>query len=504
MISTADSNTQALLVFPHQLFEHHPLLEHEAPFFIIEEPLFFSQYKFHKHKLVYHRSSMKFYADFLSKKGCKVNYISFHEKTADVRHLIPYLKRLGFSKIHTLHTEDNYLQRRLKQTAQKENISLETTSSLLFLNTQSELLSFFKADKKKFFHTSFYIEQRQKHRLLLNQSNGPLGGKWSFDADNRKKYPKAKTPPTIPKVASDSYFKEAVGYISHHFMNNPGDLPTHPLYPHTHQTAKHWLKAFLDQRFKDFGIYEDAIVQDEHFLNHSVLSPMLNNGIITPQDVIDECITYVDRVPLNSLEGFVRQITGWREFIRGIYQIKGSQERTTNFFGYYRKIPASFYTGQTGIIPLDDVIRKVNKTAYAHHIERLMVLGNFMLLCEFDPDEVYRWFMELFIDAYDWVMVPNVYGMSQFADGGLMATKPYISSSNYIKKMSNYPNGKWQGIWDALYWRFIDQNRSIFAKNIRMKFMISLLDKMPDEKKSNHFNVANNFLESLDFQNKDS
>ena len=150
-------------------------------------------------------------------------------------------------------------------------------------------------------------------------------------------------------------------------------------------------------------------------------------------------------------------------------------------------------------MPVDDVIKKVNKTAYAHHIERLMVMGNFMLLCEFHPDEVYRWFMELFIDAYDWVMVPNVYGMSQFADGGLMATKPYISSSNYIKKMSNYPNGQWQRIWDALYWRFVEQNRSTFAKNIRMKFMISLLDKMSHDKKAQHMSVAENFLKSLDF-----
>lgn len=492
-------NSQALLVFPHQLFEQNPLLEYDAPFFIIEEPLYFSQYKFHKHKLVYHRSSMKFYTDFLSKKGCQVNYVSYHEKTADVRHLIPHLKTLGFSKIHTLQTEDNYLQRRLKQTAQKENILLESTPSPSFLNTQSELSSFFKANKKKFFHTSFYIDQRQKRQLLLSESKGPLGGKWSFDVDNRKKYPKDKTPPPIPTVASDSYFYEAVEYIDQHFADNPGDLPTQPLYPHSHEEAKHWLTAFLDQRFADFGVYEDAIVQGQHFLNHSVLSPMLNNGLITPQEVIDECITYVDSVPLNSLEGFVRQIIGWREFIRGIYHVKGSQERTTNYFGYHRKIPPSFYSGDTGILPLDDVIKKVNKTAYAHHIERLMVVGNFMLLCEFHPDEVYRWFMELFIDAYDWVMVPNVYGMSQFADGGLMATKPYISSSNYIKKMSNYPNGEWQRIWDALYWRFVDQNRPIFIKNIRMKFMITLLDKMPTEKKEIHMSVAENFLNSLDF-----
>jgi deoxyribodipyrimidine photolyase-related protein len=240
------------------------------------------------------------------------------------------------------------------------------------------------------------------------------------------------------------------------------------------------------------------MVQKESFLNHSVLSPLLNSGLITPINIIEETLKYKDDYPLNSIEGFLRQIIGWREFIRGVYKVKGSQERTTNFFNFKRKIPKSFYDATTGILPIDITIKKVQKTAYNHHIERLMVLGNFMMLCEFDPDEIYRWFMEHYIDAYDWVMVPNVYGMSQFADGGLMSTKPYISSSNYLKKMSDFPNGDWQQIWDALYWRFIDLNRELFAKNIRMKFMVSMLDKMPDEKRINHFKIANEYLDSLD------
>lgn len=166
---------------------------------------------------------------------------------------------------------------------------------------------------------------------------------------------------------------------------------------------------------------------------------------------------------MNSLEGFVRQVLGWREFIRGIYHVVGSKQRTTNYWGFTRKIPQSFYDGTTGIVPLDNVIQKLVKTGYSHHIERLMVLSNFMLLCEFDPDEVYRWFMEMYIDAYDWVMVPNVYGMGQFADGGLMCTKPYISGSNYVLKMSDYKkDGKWTEIWDGLFWRFMHVHRDFF------------------------------------------
>jgi len=177
--------------------------------------------------------------------------------------------------------------------------------------------------------------------------------------------------------------------------------------------------------------------------------------------------------------------------------IKGSVERTNNFWGFERKIPESFWTGETGIEPLDQIIQKVLKTAYAHHIERLMVFGNFMLLCEFNPDEAYRWFMEMFIDAYDWVMVPNVYGMSQFADGGLMATKPYISGSNYLMKMSDFKKGEWQKTWDSLFWRFLHVHRDFFGKNPRLNMLVHTFDKMNSEKQNSYLKTAEKFLENI-------
>jgi deoxyribodipyrimidine photolyase-related protein len=260
------------------------------------------------------------------------------------------------------------------------------------------------------------------------------------------------------------------------------------------------LQGFLEQRFHEFGAYEDAIVKEEHFLNHSLLSPLINVGLLSPSDVINKAIAYAEthEVPINSTEGFVRQILGWREFIRGVYEVKGTEERTKNFWQFSRKIPKSFYTGTTGIQPVDDVISKVLKTGYAHHIERLMVLGNFMVLCEFDPDEVYKWFMELFIDAYDWVMVPNVYGMSLYADGGLMSTKPYISSSNYIMKMSNYAKGDWQDTWDGLFWSFMDKHSDFFSSNPRLGMLLGNLNRMNQETKETHFKNASQFLKALD------
>ena len=278
------------------------------------------------------------------------------------------------------------------------------------------------------------------------------------------------------------------------------DSSSQILYPNTHSQATAWLEQFLHHRFEEFGAYEDAIVQHQSILHHSLFSPLINTGLLQPQQVIDSLLQYAHThaIPINSTEGIIRQLIGWREFIRGVYEAKGSEERTRNFWDFSRPMPKMFYTATTGIEPVDDAIRTVLQTGYCHHIERLMVLGNFMLLCEIDPDEVYRWFMELFIDAYDWVMVPNVYGMSQFADGGLMSTKPYISSSNYILKMSHYSKGDWQATWDGLFWRFMHTHRDFFLKNPRLSMLVRTFDKMTPQKQNAHLQRAEAYLAQLD------
>jgi len=349
------------------------------------------------------------------------------------------------------------------------------------------------------FQTDFYKHQRQSRNILLETDKKPAGGKWTFDDENRLKYPKGKIPPKVDFPTPNRFNEEAVAYTQKYFADNYGDLNADFLYPTTFVESKKWLQDFFKTRFSAFGAYEDAIVLNQNILHHSVLTPMLNTGLITPQYIIDETVRYArdHEIPLNSLEGFIRQIIGWREFIRAVYDLKGREERTKNYWGFTRKIPASFWKGTTGIEPIDSTIKKVLETGYCHHIERLMVLGNFMLLCEFDPDEVYRWFMELFIDAYDWVMVPNVYGMSQFADGGLMSTKPYISGSNYLMKMSDYKKGNWQPIWDGLFWRFMYTHRDFFLGNPRLGMLVKSFDKMPEIKQKAHLEVAEQFLRSL-------
>jgi deoxyribodipyrimidine photolyase-related protein len=489
------------LVFPHQLFEQHPALVPGNPVVLIEEFLFFRMYRFHRQKLILHRASMRAWAERRRSEGYEVWYIEAFEPHADARQLGRWLAARGVQEIYLCDVTDQWLQQRLTRSTATSAITLQWFDSLLFLNTLQEIEAYF-GSKKRFFQTDFYIRERKRRGWLLEADGTPEGGKWSFDTENRLKYPRDKTAPAVHFPAPAPEVDEAEQYVARYFPEAYGTTNTPFVYPTRPETALAWLDQFLEWRFREFGEYEDAMVIHGPILHHSVLTPVLNIGLLTPEQVMHRTLAAARRlqIPLNSTEGFIRQVTGWREFIRGVYVARGNQERTRNFWGFQRKIPATFWTGQTGIAPIDIVIRRVQDNAYCHHIERLMVLGNFMLLCEFDPDEVYRWFMEMFIDAYDWVMVPNVYGMSQFADGGLMATKPYISGSNYLMKMSDFPKGAWQTVWDGLFWRFMDRHRAFFLQNPRLGMLVKTFDKMPENKKSTHLLAAENYLQQLDGQ----
>lgn len=489
----------ATLIFPHQLFRQHPSLDEERPVYLVEEWLFFRQYRFHKMKLLLHRASMQFYRDWLEQQQYTVHYIESTDQRNDVRVLIQALAEAGVKQMYMADPADDWLLRRIQKSCDQYQISLTIHSSPGFLTGMEEADLFF-ANRKNYFQTDFYIQQRKKNKLLLDEKGKPLGGKWSFDAENRSPYPKKQRPPELYYPEENSYITEARQYVEQHFADHYGSTDGPLLFATSFAETEKWLADFIKRRFRDFGQYEDAIVAEENVLHHSVLSPMLNAGLITPKEIIDAILqeSVAQQIPLNSTEGFIRQVMGWREFIRIVYMREGRKQRTTNYWQFKRKIPNAFWEGKTGIPPIDSTIQKILKTGYCHHIERLMVLGNFMLLCEFDPDEVYRWFMELFIDAYDWVMVPNVYGMTQFADGGLMTTKPYISGSNYLMKMSDYPKGNWQAIWDGLFWRFMHVHRGFFLQNPRLGMLVGTFDKMTKEKQELHLQHANNWLQQLD------
>lgn len=484
---------KAALIYPHQLFRENPALDGVAKVYVIEEPLFFTQFQFHKQKLVLHRASMKWYASWLTERGQKDVYVDSDEidSTGDIA---LRLAKDKVTDVNFVDPIDDWVQRRLIKALDNSGIEYTRFDSPMFLNNSAEIDDYF-VGRRSFSMASFYASERTRRKILVEANGKPVGGKFSFDTENRKKLPKKIVIPPLRFPSRNKFVEEAISYVEKRFGKSYGEIDRFA-FPINFTDADRWLDDFLANRLADFGAYEDAISREHDFIFHSVLTPMLNIGLLTPKEIIDKTLKYAAKheVPINSLEGFIRQIIGWREFMRGVYVAIGRRQRTANAWKHMRKLPKSFWNAKTGIDPVDDVITKVLRNAYSHHIERLMVVGNFMFLTETDPDEAYRWFMELYIDAYDWVMVPNVYGMSQQSDGGSIVTKPYISGSNYIRKMSDHPAGEWCEIWDGLYWRFIAKHEKFFLANHRLSMMPRLLAKMDAEKRERLMNTAENFL----------
>lgn len=473
----------ANVIFPNQLFKDLSSINKSNKTFLIEDYEFFTAYNFHKQKLVLHRASMKFYENYLKKNGLEVEYIRFDENWIEI------LKVRGFDKIITYELNNFDIEEKII----KSSLKFVFNKSPMFLNSNEEFANLFLS-KKHFSQTSFYIYMRKKHKLLLDKYSKPIGGKWTYDKENRQKIPLNAKIPNLPLMGKNKYVKEAKEYIEKYFPDNIGNCNFFS-YPITFDEVDFWIDDFIQNRLENFGIYQDAIVENNSYLFHSNLSFALNIGLITPKILIKKIINA--NVPLNSKEGYIRQIIGWREFVKGVYHFIGKTQIESNFWGFKNKLNYKFYKAETGILPIDNVIKKFLKTGYANHIERLMVLGNFFLLCEINPKEVYRWFMEMSIDSYPWVMCANVFGMSQFADGGLIVTKPYIASSNYLKKMGDFKKNDWCKILDSLFWRFVHKNKVFFNKNPRLGILVSNLSrKSPDEIKKQML-IAENFLESL-------
>ncbi|HBE71634.1 MAG TPA: cryptochrome/photolyase family protein [Planctomycetaceae bacterium] len=497
---------RVLLVLPNQLFNPHPGLTNRPDrILLIEDSLFFSDpvypARHHKQKLWLHRTSMRNYRQWLEDGGQTVDYVSF-DSTAPQRldqRLVEYFDNHDVSELEALDPVDFIATKRLRSACKSCSVELSLLDTPGFINTPAENAEY-ASGRKRWFMADFYRWQRIRMGILVDEQDNPEGGKWSFDTENRKKIPKRleASIPGFPKCSFGETEHTVQEEIQSSFTEHPGSVDE-LFYPTTHAEAEDWLDEFLRERFENFGIYEDAIVQGQSMLWHSVLTPMLNIGLLTPRQIVDRTLKAAEELdtPLNSLEGFIRQIIGWREFMRATYEDLGVKMRTTNHWGHTRALPNALYDGTTGVDPIDDTINRIVQTGYCHHIERLMVLGGFMFLCEIDPDEIYRWFMEMFVDSYDWVMVPNVYAMSQNADGGLITTKPYFSGSAYVKRMSNYRKGPWCDIWDGLYWRWIDLHQETLSSNPRWSMMCAMVRKMDAQKLAAHHQAAETFLEGL-------
>lgn len=478
---------EATLIYPHQLFHAHPALSPGRCVYLIEEPLLLTNNPTHRARLILLKLAMDAYEHTLMRAGYTVQRIGIapHPKTADVWHR---LAADGISTIHVADTTDDYLECAIAASGLRR---VWYESPLFFLEKADAVARYLESDRSM---AKFYKRLRKDERILVDADGAPTGGAWSFDTDNREPLRR-----DIPLPADIHHFgnkdtQSACSWIEKLDVVCYGEANT--WLPYTHDGARVWLKEFLHERFHAFGRFEDAIAAEHTRLFHSTLSPLLNIGLLTPREVLAETLAFAEEqhVPINSLEGFIRQILGWREFMRAAYETDGRFMRTRNFFAHKRTLPATFWDATTGLTPVDTVIKRALAHGYSHHIERLMIVGNILLLLRVHPDEVYRWFMALYIDAYDWVMVPNVYGMSQFADGGRYATKPYISGSNYVKKMSNFAGGDWEEVWTALYWEFIVDNQEFFESNHRLAMMPRMYQRLAPETRKRYQECARKWL----------
>jgi len=484
------------LILGNQLF---PLeiqnIEDRETVFMCEDFGLCTYEKHHKSKIALFFNAMRSFRDSLEAANIDCIYYDFNNKFEDsyIKKLSSEIKDNKFSCIRFFEIEDKPFENEVMQMISDLDIKCEVLNTPMFLDSRESFKNFV-GDKKFLLQANYYKKARKEMDILI-ENQKPVGGKWSFDDENRKKLPKGYIIPKLPVIKERGDSDEISNFINTEFNDHPGNINN--IFPYTTEQALDWLETFFEERFKDFGPYEDAIFMGEHFQLHSALSSSMNLGIITPQQIITKAKDYAEAndIPLNSLEGFVRQIIGWREFIRGIYQNFSEKMIDANYWNHNRKLSEAWYTGDTGIAPLDDAIKGALEFGYTHHINRLMVLASIMNMSRIHPSEIYKWFMEMFVDSSEWVMVPNVFGMGTFADGGIFATKPYISGSSYILRMSNFKKGDWCEIVDGLYWKFIEDNKEFFAKNPRLSLMIRALDKLDQERKLRIFKAAETFIE---------
>jgi deoxyribodipyrimidine photolyase-related protein len=336
--------------------------------------------------------------------------------------------------------------------------------------------------------------------------NQPRGGQWSYDKDNRQKIPAHVTIPSFHPLQRTSVnqkiIQEAIAYTNLHFPDNYGSLSFF-VYPIDFEESHSWLNDFITHRFQLFGKYEDAVVQENAnpFLFHSGLSPMMNIGLLTEAEVIDGIQPWEKKIAPASYEGFLRQCIGWRNYIYTSYVLFGEEMRHSNFLHHTQSAHASMkhrmWNASTDIPPIDMILQKINHYAYAHHIERLMYLGNFLSYCFIHPHDVYTLFMEWTIDAYDWVMIPNVMGMSQYACENKIMNRPYLCSSNYILKMSDFKKGEWTVLWDSLYYQYIERHQKILKSNYSASRQVAFWKKKSEKQKREILARAQKYLHSF-------
>jgi deoxyribodipyrimidine photolyase-related protein len=465
----------------------------------------------HIQKVIGFFAAMREFSKELQSNGHQVIYFHLNDtnnKQSFESNLNALLTVGNYTKFEYQEPDEYRVDEHLKNFCASLSIPFECVSSEHFLSERHFLSQFFEG-KKIYLMESFYRQMRKKHLILMEGAN-PVGGKWNFDADNRKKIP-ANHVVSLPLIFSNDTSEIEIEIQKANVKTIGSVTSKQFLWPINRSQSLELLDFFVEHCLPFFGTFQDAMQQNQWSIYHSRLSFSMNTKMISPKEVIDAAVQSWEKnsteISLNQLEGFVRQILGWREYMRGIYWAKMPEYATLNFFENSAQLPDWFWTGKTKMNCLSQAINQSLDFAYAHHIQRLMITGNFALLAGVNPDEVDAWYLGIYIDALEWVEITNTRGMSQFADGGIVGTKPYVSSATYIDKMSNYcgnchykkelKTGEKACPFNSLYWNFYDRNEAKLANNPRIGMMYNVWRKMEQVQKTALLNQAEIYLNKI-------
>lgn len=467
----------------------------------------------HIQKVVAFFMSMRNFAAELKAAGHQVIYFNLDDKSNQQnlsKNLILLIEKYQFEHFEYQLPDEYRLDLQLSNFCKKElKITSQSFDSEHFMSERHSLKKFFEG-KKTYLMESFYRNMRKEYNLLM-EDNKPLTGKWNYDKENRKKMPKEHVPP--PPLLHQKDCTEIVKLIKKANVKTIGNIQEKEFsWPTSRKESLEVLDYFCEHLLINFGTYQDAMTPLFWSLYHSRLSFSMNSKMISPLEVVQKIIshweTHADEISISQTEGFVRQVIGWREYMRGIYWAKMPEFADLNFFKHKRKLPDYFWTGNTKMACVSHSVKQSLNYAYAHHIQRLMITGNFALLAGISPDELDEWYLGIYIDAIEWVEITNTRGMSQFADGGIVGTKPYVSSANYIDKMSHYckncyynkkdKTGERACPFNSLYWDFYDRNREKLEKNPRIGMAYRLWNKMDGEKKEAIILQAKKYLDNIE------
>lgn len=464
----------------------------------------------HKQKIAFILSAMRHFAGALTAEGMNVDYVRLDDPanmqgfTGELRRA---LTRHDVAKIVVTEPGEWRVLEMMRQWQRCLPVPMDVRADDRFVASREEFAAW--AEGRKQYRMEFFYRLMRRKTGLLMEGGEPVGGRWNLDADNRKPLPRNVVPPSRRRFAPDEVTREVIDLVAGFFGNHFGDLEPFG-WAVTRADALAALDEFIADALPGFGDYQDAMRSGEDFLYHAVLSPYLNVGLLTAQEVCERAAAAwrVGHAPLNAVEGFIRQVIGWREFVRGLYWHEMPRYAETNHLGANRRLPAFYWTGETEMRCLAECVGATRRNAYAHHIQRLMVLGNFALLAGIAPGEVEAWYLVVYADAFEWVELPNVHGMVLHADGGLLGSKPYAASGAYIDRMSDYCRGcrydpRLKGGPDAcpfnyLYWNFLIVQEARLSRNPRMAMPYRTLAGMPAEKKRDIARDASMFLDGMD------